>query len=289
MPSPNQNFSAPPEEWKKICKLCFCLLCKQTASDGHVCCCLVCSTEVGSDGIICFSCEKIAHQSSCSSATLQGTHMCKHCLSSQRLGLSVSALAEIDSAETLLSDEHISISSAMLKSQFEKDYVQIMHTGNEHWVTCICPKASPNQAIVFDSLRKTKLSNFLKTQVAMISKTTKDHLAICRKPCMQQKGSYDCALFAIANATEFCFTSKMGFIDYDHKSCVITGILSKFPSLSSRPKKTTQYDDEEQIRVYCDCRLPECFDEHMVSCDNCGKWFHYHCYEIKEEPQGDWF
>ncbi|KAK3910193.1 Lipoyl synthase [Frankliniella fusca] len=225
--------------------------------------------------VICSSCERLVHQGSCSFSTCRETYMCHKCSFAQRLGLSESALMEIN-AGSYLSDEHVNIASSMLKEQFgakfhglnpplpvrhnneivnelqypilicgDKDYVQIMHTGNQHWVTCIFQTASPNTAIVPDSLRKTKLSSFLCLQVAMVACSKEESITICRKPCQQQRGSVDCALFAIAQATEFCSTSEIRFIDFDQSklrehwmSCVRAGKLTRFPAISSRPKKT---------------------------------------------------
>ena len=51
-------------------------------------------------------------------------------------------------------------------------------------------------------------------------------------------------------------------------------------SVSSQP--TASQDD-----VYCLCRKQE-YGE-MVACDNCDKWSHFSCVNLKSEPVGDWY
>jgi len=125
----------------------------------------------------------------------------------------------------------------------------------------------------------------------MIS-STKEKITIGRPPCKQQENSIDCGLFAIANATEFCYSSTIQFVDFDEKQlpshwlqCLEKGSLVPFPRLSKRPKKVKEVEDFDVISTYCKCHLPGNYGD-MVLCDGlaCGEWFHYLCVGLKEEP-----
>lgn len=50
----------------RICKNCFCLLCKGSFNSDHVCQCHVCDNPATSEeGVICYRCEKISHPYTC--------------------------------------------------------------------------------------------------------------------------------------------------------------------------------------------------------------------------------
>jgi hypothetical protein len=146
---------------------------------------------------------------------------------------------------------------------------------------------------VLDSVRTSPISGHLKLQIAMIASSQHDKIFIVRPPCKQQTNGVDCGLFAIANATEFCFSSQIQNVDFDlcklrshWLECVGEGIIKPFPRASKRPKKTKEEDDTLTLDVYCLCRLPENFDN-MVECDECGKWYHYGCVGYKK-TRGLW-
>lgn len=69
-------------------------------------------------------------------------------------------------------------------------------------------------ATIFDSLRQMKLQGHVKIQIAMIAQQ-QELLLIVRPQCKQQTNSYDCLLFAIANAVEFCHTLQVQNVDFD--------------------------------------------------------------------------
>ena len=34
------------------------------------------------------------------------------------------------------------------------------------------------------------------------------------------------------------------------------------------------------IKLYCTCRMPDIYDEKMISCDQCQKWYHFCCVDM---------
>ena len=142
-----------------------------------------------------------------------------------------------------------------------------------------------------DSLRKRPVTYHLKDQVSATAQC-ENSISIRRPPCKQQSNMVDCGLFAIANATEFCFTKKINFVDFDNAKlrghwldCMKRGVLTQFPRRSSRPKKTREEDEITKVRVYCPCRLPEPFGN-MIECESCQKWYHFVSINVDEGYKG---
>lgn len=145
-----------------------------------------------------------------------------------------------------------------------------------------------------DSLKKIPLSGHIKLQVAMIARTKEKYIRIERPPCKQQRNSIDCAVFAIANATEFCYSGRTDFIDFDQSKlrshwleCLQKNHISPFPRLQSRPKKTREEVDVTDVNVYCICRLPDNYGN-VMDCDKCGNWYHCSCVGKPNDFSGDW-
>lgn len=148
---------------------------------------------------------------------------------------------------------------------------------------------------IMDSMRSVAISGHTKIQVAMIMHS-KERITIGRPPCKQQDNGVDCGLFAIANATEFCYTSEIQYVDFDPLQlrshwlkCLEQGSLTQFPRNSKRAKKVKEQEDFEVISTYCTCRLPESFSN-LVLCDGCSVWYHRLCVGLPEEgDEEEWF
>ncbi len=52
--------------------------------------------------------------------------------------------------------------------------------------------------------------------------------------------------------------------------------LESFPFVTSPAPHVKSPDPSYNIHVYCDCDLPEVYDN-MIQCDHCDKWFHFCC------------
>ena len=124
--------------------------------------------------------------------------------------------------QRMLTDKHINAASDMLKREFpdtrglqptllgqnlsfevvEPPFVQILHVGNNHWMTVI----GITQTLVkaYDSLYRC-LAPCVSMQAASIMKSASDFITFRVESTQMQQGGIDCGLFAIAYATEFCF------------------------------------------------------------------------------------
>ncbi|KAK3920964.1 LOW QUALITY PROTEIN: Chromatin remodeling protein SHL [Frankliniella fusca] len=302
---------------ERLCHNCFCLLCRSIRKEGHQCVCCVCTLIVDPQvNSLCYRCEKLVHVENCSKKIRavekenQQRFICMQCFAAMVSGVSTAMRSEIQSRK-MLSDEHMTRASDILSAQFsskidglcaplavsygnsvdssnycitpheQQDYVQIMNTGRKHWVTAIFPERC-QKVVVLDSCRTLALSGHTKIQVAMIAREKGTTITVNRPACKQQNNAYDCGLFAIANAVEYCFASSTDFVDFnpsamrDHLlKCFDAGSFTQFPRLnSSRMKKLKEDEITDTFDISCSCRLPNNFDVEMVVCDQCNEWFH---------------
>ena len=105
----------------------------------------------------------------------------------------------------------------------------------------------------------------------------------------QQEGNKDCGLFSIAAAFEICNGSNPEQAHFDQWKmrahlieCFNEGKLTSFPRISAEPLPRPMRK-LCRIKIFCYCRMPENYDELMILCDSCKKWFHCYCVNINAE------
>ena len=170
--------------------------------------------------------------------------------------------------------------------------VQIHFTGKNHWAASF-QKHKDGPVYVMDSMcGKGNLTTSMKVQLAEIYGVGKEKIHIVIPTFNQQRNSFDCGVFAIANAVEFCFNNFEGIEGnkincvFDHDklrshliTCVVNGNLTPFPKrLHTRPARFEFHN--VTVSKFCKCDLPDCLED-LVGCDNvaCSKWFHFSCAE----------
>ncbi|KAK3930203.1 Protein FAR-RED IMPAIRED RESPONSE 1 [Frankliniella fusca] len=271
------SFAQSGTKEQRLCKNCFCLLCRTQRAEGHTCSCCVCEVIVNAaDDMLCYRCERIAHER-CSKQIRaaeignQLRYICNHCFAAMATGVSDSIRSDIR-GNKLLSDEHMARASAILSAQFtaidglcaplavtfgskvdnsnyyptrtkKADYVQIMNTGRKHWVTAIF-KTGSQDVIVLDSSRNLAISGHTKIQLAMIAKSKENSFKVIRPPCKQQNNARDCGLFAIAFAVDYCLHKCSDYVDYNPSAmrfhllnCLEAGSFTAFPRLNASRQK----------------------------------------------------
>ena len=116
------------------------------------------------------------------------------------------------------------------------ELVQILHTGNSHWVCISSIGCVPGYVNLFDSLYHDSVI------IQEVEEQTNDLLggrliALDPKPVQQQTNGSDCGVFAVAFATCLVFGVDPTFINFDVQSirphlatCLRNGRISLFPS-----------------------------------------------------------
>ena len=101
-----------------------------------------------------------------------------------------------------------------------------------------------------------------------------------------QRNSYDCGLFAIANATALAFGLNPINQTYDLKEmrphlirCLENKTMRPFPSNTRFNGKRKPVKKTIELEIFCTCRLPDTGTLYII-CDNCAQEFHPACVDI---------
>ena len=159
-----------------------------------------------------------------------------------------------------------------------KQFVQILHNGQDHWLTVSTIGLQSSYINIFDSMYST-LSSFCKDQICALLFANDKVINVEFIDVDKQENTYDCGLYAIAYATSVCHGDDVSQMKYNCAEmrphlmhCLETGIITRFPS-THRINGLTMA--EEGIPVYCYCRTTQ--EENMIQCRNCKEWFHLKC------------
>ncbi len=174
--------------------------------------------------------------------------------------------------------------------------MQIHIVNNNHWIV----SSFLNGVIrLYDSLATGTISAGLEEQLARIYSHLVDSVAdggltIHHVSVQKQEGTTDCGVFAIGFAFHAALGEDLAKISFDQDklrchilSCFEKNCLSKFPTTKKCPRACRP--SVSFIHLYCDCRLPESFDD-VVACDGCDRWFHHQCVGFDASLVSDeWF
>ena len=159
-----------------------------------------------------------------------------------------------------------------------KGFIQILHNGDNHWITVSTVGLHPSHISVYDSLY-TSLSKFTKDHICALLHTAKPMISVQFMNVQRQCNSYDCGVYAMAYATSLCCGEDVSGIEYDNQkmrghllSCLEIGKITTFPS-KQRDKGNPLR--EERIPVHCYCRMAD--TGAMIECHTCQQWFHVKC------------
>ncbi len=116
----------------------------------------------------------------------------------------------------------------------ENNYIQILHTGSNHWVCVASGNNGDGVVNFYDSMKKSSVYTHVGHQAASFLKS--DGILFRYANVQQQKGSSDCGLFACAFATALCLGVDVTNITFEQsemrthmKNCLQKGKLEVFP------------------------------------------------------------
>ncbi|XP_065335512.1 uncharacterized protein LOC135944451 [Cloeon dipterum] len=225
--------------------------------------------------------------------------------------LPAQAIEDLLDEESMISDEVIAVYLSILKNAYgqhvqglhtpavmkvedssltfnysdEKPYVQILHSEKrEHYVTVVFDGMSFDY---FDSMKTTRdqIPEDILIQMGYIAREARDKSVIISKKNIEyQKGSNNCAMYAMAIATEFCAT---GAVDIQkcfampklrkHTANVIAeGKASIYPK-STQPRNIKNTEKKQVLDLLCICSLPQEYDTCTMQCQGCETWYHPKC------------
>ena len=127
----------------------------------------------------------------------------------------------------------------MFKEQ-NREFVQILHNGNYHWVVLSNIICSKNEIDYYDSLFHRKIRDHEKMQIFNIFKCSCKELKVNAEACQQQANGVDCGAFAIANTFHVSTGADIGkkkIQDDEMKDhllqCIKSGHFQKFEKSGS--------------------------------------------------------
>lgn len=97
----------------------------------------------------------------------------------------------------------------MFKEQ-NREFVQILHNGNYHWVVLSNIICSKNEIDYYDSIFHRKIRDHEKMQIFNIFKCSCKELKVNAEACQQQANGVDCGDFLIANMFHISTDADIG-------------------------------------------------------------------------------
>lgn len=142
-----------------------------------------------------------------------------------------------------------------------KEFIQILHSGSNHWITIStvgCTSATVN---VYDC-SNGQLPNALQQTVADLLHTDFKCVTVNYVKVQYQIGSCDCGLFAIAFAHAICQGQDPGHIIFDQDAMrghLLQAIDAIYLTPFHQRTRTRMKVQKKQavINVYCVCRMPD--------------------------------
>lgn len=202
----------------------------------------------------------------------------------------INGIQDTKNTPFFVEEKHLWNTSKHFKPQISPS-VQIHFDGINHWTTSFSTTKDSEFVYYIDSLGANvkDLRNNVKIQLSQIYKSSSTVLQVKIPRVQQQPNSYDCGLFAIANAVEFClapdsFNTRVNFEVSKMRQhlieCLEKGVISRFPveKATGRCQLKSITSKLVKVPVWCLCKMPECIDN-MIACDNrrCKTWFHKVC------------
>ena len=135
---------------------------------------------------------------------------------------------------------------------------------------------------VFDSMHDD-ISVDTINQICSIVRSKRSKIKIDILDACKQKGTNDCGLYALANATALCegeLPQSKEYIQKDMRShlikCLKESTPSPFPS-NNRDMHHHNIAKTKLVSLHCTCRLPEDPNKRMIQCIKCEVWYHEFC------------
>lgn len=161
-----------------------------------------------------------------------------------------------------------------------------MFAGKHHWI-CVYRLAGEDCIKVLDTMQADLNEHTLLQLSSLYKPLSGSTLHIIQLPIQQQKGVHDCGVFAIANMIEVIKGGKITRINFDQfkmrkhlEVALSSGTITEFP----KTRKITQRCESQEFKeeVFCICKMPECYDMRMITCDVCSCWYHFKCVNLKK-------
>lgn len=175
-------------------------------------------------------------------------------------------------------------------------WIQLFHVNGDHWITVsnidVGQDAARSDVVyVYDSLLQPGMSLNTKKMICSLARPVCKTVTFDIINVMSQPNTWDCGVFALANATELLYGYdparchwEVGGMRKHLLECLERGHMLRFPTLKQRRLplgSRVKFSFKESI--YCVCRMPNDKKIPMVQCSSCTNWYHGQCLNINVE------
>ena len=157
------------------------------------------------------------------------------------------------------------------------EFLQILHNRYDHWLLVSTLGVSEGGVVLVYDSKYSHLTSHTELQIASLIHTPRSHICVKFIDVPTQSGDSECGIFAIAYATALSLKEDPGKIEFAESGlrnhlykCLKNKKMTIFPVL--RRRRAIRIKCTENIKIYCQCRLPEIGS--MVECSRCLEWFH---------------
>ena len=159
-----------------------------------------------------------------------------------------------------------------------KEFVQVLHSNGNHWLTVSTIGCSYSTVKVYDSLYREMPKSTIK-QVCALLMSSQPNITLQFVPSDLQQNENDCGPLALAFCTALCEGKDPQGLQFVQNKmrhhlliCLQQGHMTPFPC-----KGTVRIGDmmNYHIPICCTCRNQE--EGNMVQCERCKKWLHQEC------------
>ena len=161
------------------------------------------------------------------------------------------------------------------------EFVQVLHSNGNHWLTVSTVGCSYSTVKVYDSLYKKMPKSTIK-QVCGLLVSSEPSITLQFAPSDRQLNGSDCGIFALAFCTALCEGKDPQGLQFNQKAmrqhllqCLTQGHLKPFPCKDIVRKAIMK---TYHIPIYCTCRTQEAGN--MVECERCKEWYHQECARV---------
>lgn len=200
---------------------------------------------------------------------------------------------EIDFASHLLAKEYSAIDgfqSSLLFSALDnggvvgtptRQFVQILHTGGNHWVTASNLFAEKNEVCLYDSL-STVMDKNTELALSWLLRPKEDQFVVKFPAVQQQTNCSNCGLLAIGFAYALCRNIRpenCRFREGRMRAELIKSFRTGKIEFNIEAKLNKPNSKQTTVSVHCVCRTAH-NKEIMVQCSLCHGWYHPTCSNI---------
>ena len=178
--------------------------------------------------------------------------------------------------------------------KYTGNFIQICHTGRNHWVTMTNIHCKTGSVRIYDSFYRTQKNSLkdrskhicvtdqTKLDISCIVPAVNQHISVILPKYQPQTTKYECGLFAIASLAHLVNSRDPSSVLFDcsrmrsHlKQCFVTKSLTEFPVLMTNvPQDSLLPEEHVKLTLCCSCDISITSSDNVITCVTCRRLCH---------------